>query len=219
MKIHLPLVLLCSLATLPLSAQKAAGDGKAKASANNPVDAHFVKARALFDQKKIGESAEHIYKATDLIHKRLITADELPTKGIVNTANKLESLAEKVDNNKIKDGKTLDRTFASASKNLASYYTQVAETAHKKGNKKDAAAAMTRSAFYLENTAKWSGKKLNAEEQDSILGLRNAGNALVEAGDKVVKIPASLFTGAAELLAKLGGEEAIPVKSKPKKTK
>ena len=146
---------------------------------------HLVQARALFQQGKMDESSTAIFKAVDSIHKRMITAESLPTEGVISASNRLEALAEKVSSGQIKDGKILDKQFAKVSEEMAQYYAELARVAAGEQKPRLTRSALGRVAGYLENVAAWSGQKLTPADKTTIEAMQKAGASADQAGKTV----------------------------------
>jgi hypothetical protein len=148
---------------------------------------HLLQARALFDQGKMNESSTAIFKAVDSIHKQMITANSLPTEGVINASNRLESLADKVSKGQVKDGKILDRQFAKVSEEMAAYYAELARVAAGEQKPRLTRSALGRVGGYLENVAAWSGQKLTPADKGLIEAMQKVGATADQAGKTVSK--------------------------------
>jgi hypothetical protein len=193
---------------------------KTEAAKPAPVAAgpnqHLVQARALFDQGKMDESSTAIFKAVDSIHKRLITADSLPTEGVISASNRLEALAKKVSKGQVKDGKVLDKQFAKVSEEMAGYYAELARVAAGEQQPRLTRSALGRVGNYLENVATWSGQKLTAGNDNTIQAMKKAGASIDKAGKSVYAETKALVKEAPVVLKGLG-EGLTPDAKKTKK--
>ena len=177
---------------------------------------HLVRARALFDQGKMEESSTAIFKAVDSIHKRMITAESLPTEGAINASNRLEALAEKVSKGQVKDGKVLDRQFTKVSEEMAVYYAELARVAAGEQKPRLTRSALGRTAGYLENVAAWSGQKLTDGNKNTIKAMKKAGASLDQAGNTVSEETKALVKEAPGVIK--GLEKGLtPETQKPRK--
>lgn len=215
------------IATLPLSAQtkgpkipsKKEQAPKAAQAVARP-NAHLIRAKAFFDQGKMAESSTEIFKTVDSIHKRMLTAESLPTEGVIRATNNLESLAERVSEGKVKDGRVLDRKFAKANHEMAKYYAELARVAAGQQKPRLTRSAFGRVADYIDNTAQWSGRKLKPEGRKTVDNMRKVAAKKDKAGKAVTAESEELLEKAPSIIERLGQIIKTKPKSpdKPRKT-
>lgn len=193
---------------------------KAEAVKPAPVIAgpnqHLVQARVLFEQGKMDESSTAIFKAVDSIHKRMITAESLPTEGVISASNRLEALAEKVSIGQIKNGKVLDNQFAKVSEEMAQDYAELARVAAGEQKPRLTRSALGRVAGYLENVTAWSGQKLTPADQTTIEAMQKAGASADQAGKTVTGETKALVSKAPAIIKGLETSPAPRVKGSKK---
>lgn len=213
--IFLPLTLEAQT-KLPKEPSKKTEAAKAAPLAAGP-NQHLVQARALFDQGNMAESSTAIFKAVDSIHKRMITAESLPTEGVIRASNRLEALADKVSKGGVKDGKILDRQFAKVSEEMAQYYAELARVAAGEQKPRLTRSALGRVGGYLENVAAWSGQKLTPTNKTTIEAMQKAGATADQAGKSVSEETKALVRKAPTVIKGLETDPSPEIK-KPKKT-
>lgn len=168
------------------------------------VDPHFVKARAHFDKGELTKSSDEIKAAATQIRVNLTGADAGLAAPALKKVKDLNTLADRVAEGKVKEGKTLDKNFATTSNVMSKYFAKVAEKAAKENKGKVAGFALNRTADYIENTAKWSGQKIGDAGKATVSNMREAGGNLVKAGGTVAKVPVKVIEGGVNLIGKLG---------------
>jgi hypothetical protein len=185
----------------PVSSAQAARGTSAKA---DELASHFQKADELFLKKDLKAAASQILKGAGFLKGKARGATKDSKEGLDASAQELEKLAKDVETGGVTSEKQLKDAFARSYHALSNYeYRRASESWAKKKTRKTG-QALASAAQDVEQTAKWSGRELEADTAGAIEYARAVGGKLVKgAGWSVDEVDKGI-KGIGNALSRLG---------------
>jgi len=158
---------------------------KAQASQTPSVKAEepessFQKADEFFLKKDLKASASEIRKGAGFLKKKAKEASKEGKEGLKASAQELEKLAKDVEKGTVTSEGKLKDTFARSYQALANHHYLKASELWAKKKTKETGQALTAAAQYLEQTARWSGRKLETGTAEVVNDARTVGGKLIK---------------------------------------
>ena len=141
---------------------------------------HFLKADELFVKKELKTAASEIRKGAEFLKQKAKIATKDSKKDLRASAQELEKLAKDVERGGVTSEKQLKDTFARSYSALSNYEYQRASESWAKKRTREAGQALNEAAQDIEQTAKWSGRKIETGTADTIDYARMVGGKLVK---------------------------------------
>jgi hypothetical protein len=158
---------------------------KAQASQTPSVKAEepessFQKADEFFLKKDLKAAATEIRKGAGFLKMKLKEASKDGEKGLNASIQELEKLAGDIEKGTVTSGEKLKDAFARSYQALANHHYLKASELWAKKKTKETGQALTAAAKYLEQTAKWSGRKLETGTTEVVNYVRMVGGKLIK---------------------------------------
>jgi hypothetical protein len=158
---------------------------KAQASQTPSVKAEepessFQKADEFFLKKDLKAAAAEIKKGAEFLKKKTKEASKDGKEGLKASVQELEKLAKDVEKGTVTSEKKLKDTFARSDQALANHHYLKASEFWAKKKTKETGEALTAAAQYLEQTARWSGSKLETGTAEVVNYVRTVGGKLIK---------------------------------------
>jgi hypothetical protein len=158
---------------------------KAQASETSLVKAEepessFQKADEFFLKKDLKAAAKEIRKGAGFIKNKVKEASKDGKEGLKASVKELEKLAGDVEKGTVTSEEKLKEAFAKSYQALANHHYLKASESWAKKKTKETGQALTSAAKYLEQTAKWSGRKLETGTTEVVNYVRMVGGKLIK---------------------------------------
>jgi hypothetical protein len=180
-KTFLLIIFLCFLAiTWVFSPGPKAQTSQTQSVKAEEPESSFQKADEFFLKKDLKGAAKEIRKGAGFLKKNVKEASKDGKEGLTSSIRELEKLARDVEKGKVTSEEKLKETFARSYQALANYQYLKASKSWAKKKTKETGQALTASAQYLEETARWSGRKLETGTAQVVNRVRTVGGKLLK---------------------------------------
>jgi hypothetical protein len=142
-------------------------------------ESSFHKADEFFLKKDLKAAATEIRKGAEFLKKKVKVASKDGKEGLKASVRELEQLARDVEKGTVTSEEKLKDTFARSSQALANHQYLKASESWAKKKTKETGEALTAAAQYLEQTARWSGRKLETGTVEVVNYVRTVGSKLI----------------------------------------
>jgi len=146
----------------------------------NEPETHFQKADEFFLKKDLKAAASEIRKGAGFLKKKVKEASKDGKEGLKASVQELEKLAKDVEQGTVTSEEKLKDTFARSYQALANHHYLKASESWAKKKTKETGKALTAAAQYLEQTARWSGRKLETGTAEVVNYARMVGGKLIK---------------------------------------
>lgn len=158
---------------------------KAQASQTPSVKAEepessFQKADEFFLKKDLKAAAKEIQKGARFIKNKVKEASKDGKEGLKASVQELEKLAKDVEKGTVTSEEKLKDAFARSYQALANHHYLKASESWARKKTKETGQALTAAAKYLEQTARWSGRKLEKGTTEVVNYVRMVGDKLIK---------------------------------------
>jgi hypothetical protein len=158
---------------------------KAQTSQDSSVKAEepqssFQKADEFFLKKDLKAAASEIRKGAEFLKKEAKEASKDGKAALNASVQELEKLAGDVEKGTVTSEEKLKNAFARSSEALAHHHYLKASESWAKKKTKETGEALTAAAQYLEQTARWSGRKLETGTTEVVNYARMVGGKLIK---------------------------------------
>jgi hypothetical protein len=158
---------------------------KARASETPSVKAEepessFQKADEFFLKKDLKAAAKEIRKGAGFFKNKVKEASKDGKESLKASIQELEKLARDVEKGTVTSEDKLKDTFARSYQALANHHYLKASESWTKKKTKETGQALTAAAQYLEQTARWSGRKLETGTTEVVNYVRMVGGKLIK---------------------------------------
>lgn len=158
---------------------------KAQTSQTSAVKAEdpessFQKADEFFLKKNLKAAATEIRKGVGFLKKKAKGASKDGREGLKASVRELEKLARDVEQGTVTSEEKLKETFARSYQALANHQYLKASESWTKKKTKETGQSLTAAAQYLEQTARWSGGKLETGTAEVVNYARMVGGKLIK---------------------------------------
>jgi hypothetical protein len=158
---------------------------KARASQTPAVKAEepessFQKADEFFLKKDLKAAATEIRKGAGFLKEKVKEASKVGKEDLKDSIQDLEKLAKDVEKGTVISEQKLKETFARSYQALANHHYLKASESWSKKKTKETGQALTASAKYLEQTARWSGRKLETGTTEVVNYVSMVGGKLIK---------------------------------------
>jgi len=143
-------------------------------------ESSFQKADEFFLKKDLKAAATEIRKGAGFLKKKAKEASKDGKEGLRASAQELEKLAKDVEKGTVTSEQKLKETFSRSYQALANHHYVKASEFWAKKKTKETGQALTAAAQYLEQTAKWSGRKLETGTAEVVNDVRMVGGKLIK---------------------------------------
>ncbi len=143
-------------------------------------ESSFQKADEFFLKKDLKASANEIRKGAGFLKQKAKEAQKSGKEGLTASVKELEKLAKDVEKGTVTSEEKLKETFAGSYQALANHQYLKASKSWAKKKTKETGQALTAAAQYLEETARWSGRKLETGTAEVINYVRTVGGKLIK---------------------------------------
>ena len=143
-------------------------------------ESSFQKADEFFLKKDLKASAAEIRKGAGFLKKKTKEASKGGKEELKASVQELEKLARDVEKGRVTSEEKLKDTFARSYQALANHQYLEASESWAKKKTKETGEALTSAAKYLEQTAKWSGRKLETGTTEVLNYARMVGGKLIK---------------------------------------
>ncbi len=143
-------------------------------------ESSFQKADEFFLKKDLKAAAAEIRKGAGFLKKEVKKASKDGKRGLQASVQELEQLAKEVEKGTVTSEDKLKETFARSYEALAHHQYLKASESWAKKKTKETGQALTAAAQYLEETARWSGRKLETGTADAVSYARTVGGKLIK---------------------------------------
>lgn len=143
-------------------------------------ESSFQKADEFFLKKDLKAAGAEIRKGAEFLKTRAKEASKDGKEGLAASVNELEQLAGDVEQGAVSSEEKLKDTFARAYQALANHHYLKAAESWARKKTKETGQALTAAARYLEQTAKWSGRKLETGTANVVSTVRQVGGKLIK---------------------------------------
>jgi hypothetical protein len=143
-------------------------------------ESSFQKADEFFLKKNLKAAATEIRKGAEFLKKKGKEASKDGKKGLTASVRELEKLARDVEKGTVTSGEKLKETFARSYQALANHHYLKASESWAKKKTQETGQALTAAAQYLEQTAKWSGRKLETGSAEVVTYVRMVSGKLIK---------------------------------------
>jgi hypothetical protein len=143
-------------------------------------ESSFQKADEFFLKKDLKAAASEIQKGAEFLKKKVKEASKDGTEGLKAPVQELEQLAKDVERGTVTSEGKLKETFARSYQALANHHYLKASESWAKKKTKETGQALTAAAQYLEETARWSGRKLESGTVEVVHYVRTVGGKLIK---------------------------------------
>lgn len=179
------LLLTCLMFLLLITTWAFSSELKAKTNQEASIkteepESHFQKADEFFLKKDFKAAASEIRKGAGFLKQKAKDAAKDSKEGLTASVRELEKLAKDIEKGMVTSEEKLKDTFARSYQALANYqYLKASEFwANKKT--KETGRALTTAAQHMEQTARWSGRKLEAGTTKVVNYVRIVGSKLIK---------------------------------------
>jgi hypothetical protein len=142
-------------------------------------ESSFQKADEFFLKKDLKAAATEIRKGAGFLKEKVKEASKEGKKDLKASVHELENLAKGVERGTVTSEEKLKDTFARAYQALANHHYLKASEFWAKKKTKETGQALTAAAQYLEQTARWSGRKLESGTAEVVNTVRMLGGKLI----------------------------------------
>ena len=173
-----------AIALAPSSMKAATTTAPAKTEPAKSMEA----AKTSFVAKDLSKASHKIKDAAKWVKKESCKVEAGSKAAVLKAGDDLDKLADGVKSGAVKSGQEINKAFAKTNCALAQGWKTTAEKTQQAG--KDARAALTKSADYLVDAAKWSGTKLDQGTRATITAIKSAATKtadVAKAGTNEVK--------------------------------
>ncbi len=143
-------------------------------------ESSFQKADEFFLKKDLKAAATEIRKGAGFLKKKVKEASKEGKEGLTTSVRELEKLAGDVEKGTVTSEEKLKETFARSYQALANHQYLKASESWAKKKTKETGQALTDAAQYLEQTARWSGRKLETGSAEVVNTARMVGGKLIK---------------------------------------
>jgi hypothetical protein len=143
-------------------------------------ESSFQKAEEFFLKKDLKAAASEIRKGAGFLKKKVKEASKEGKEGLKASVQELEKLARDVEKGTVTSEEKLKDTFARSYQALAHHQYLKASESWTKKKTKETGQALTDAAQYLEQTARWSGRKLETGTAEVVNYARMVGGKLIK---------------------------------------
>ena len=143
-------------------------------------ESSFQKADEFFLKKDLKAAATEIRKGAGFLKREAKKASKDGKEGLKASVQELEQLAKDVEEGTVTSEDKLKDTFARSYEALAHHQYLKASESWAKKKTKETGQALTAAAQYLEETARWSGRKLETGTADAVRYARTVGGKLIK---------------------------------------
>ena len=143
-------------------------------------ESSFQKADEFFLKKDLKAAATEIRKGAGFLKRKVKEASKDGKEGLKASVQELEQLAGDVEKGTVTSEEKLRDAFARSSQALANHHYLKASESWAKKKTKETGAALTAAAQYLEQTATWSGRKLETGTVEVVNYARTVGGKLIK---------------------------------------
>jgi hypothetical protein len=167
-------------------------------------ESSFQKAEEFFLKKDLKAAAVEIRRGAGFLKQKAQEAAKGGKEDLTASVRELEKLAQDVEQGTVTSGEKLKETFARSYQALAhNQYLQASESWAKKKTQ-ETGQALTAAAQYLEQTARWSGRKLESGTAEVVNYVRLVGGKLIKGADYGVEEVSKGIKEIGRELSKLG---------------
>jgi hypothetical protein len=142
-------------------------------------ESSFQKANEFFLKKDLKAAASEIRKGAEFLKKEVKAASKDGKAALNASVQELEKLAGDVEKGTVTSAEKLKNAFARSSEALAHHHYLKASESWAKKKTKETGEALTAAAQYLEQTARWSGRKLETGTVEVVNYVRTVGDKLI----------------------------------------
>jgi hypothetical protein len=143
-------------------------------------ESSFQKADEFFLKKDLKAAATEIRKGAGFLKKKVKEASKDGKEGLKASVQELEQLAKDVEKGTVTSEEKLKDAFARSYAALANHHYLKASESWAKKKTKETGQALTAAAQYLEQTARWSGRQLEAGTAEVVSYGRTVGGKLIK---------------------------------------
>lgn len=143
-------------------------------------ESSFQKAEEFFLKKDLKAAATEIRKGAGFLKKKAQTASKDGKEGLKASVKELEQLAGDVEKGRVTSEEKLKETFARSYQALAHHQYLKASESWTKKKTRETGQALTAAAQYLEQAARWSGRKLETGTAEVVNMARTVGGKLIK---------------------------------------
>jgi hypothetical protein len=142
-------------------------------------ESSFQKADEFFLKKDLKGAATEIRKGAGFLKEKVKEASKDGKEALTKSIKELEELAKNVEKGAVTSEAKLKETFARSYQALAHHEYLKASESWAKKKTKETGQALTAAAQYLDQTARWSGRKLEAGTAEVVNYVRMIGDKLI----------------------------------------
>jgi hypothetical protein len=142
-------------------------------------ESSFQKANEFFLKKDLEAAASEIRKGAEFLKKEVKAASKDGKAALNASVQELEKLAGDVEKGTVTSAEKLKNAFARSSEALAHHHYLKASESWAKKKTKETGESLTAAARYLEETARWSGRKLESGTVEVVNYVRTVGDKLI----------------------------------------
>ncbi len=143
-------------------------------------ESSFQKADEFFLKRDLKAAGTEIRKGAGFLKKKVKEASKDGKEGLKASIQELEKLAGDVEKGTVTSEEKLKDTFARSYQALANHHYLKASESWAKKKTKETGQALTAAAQYLEETARWSGHKLETGTVEVVNYVRTVGGKLIK---------------------------------------
>ena len=143
-------------------------------------ESSFQKADEFFLKKDLKAAASEIRKGAGFLRMKVKEASKDGKEGLKASVQELEQLARDVEKGGVTSEEKLKDAFARSYEALANHHYLKASESWAKKKTKETGEALTAAVRYLEETARWSGRKLESGTVEVVTYVRTVGGKLIK---------------------------------------